>query len=147
MIDHNSGSPLRGVAQGKTKSITDKRGTLSVLDIAENTPFVPVRMFWITDVVPGTSRGGHAHKACSQFLVCAQGRIDVEAFDGTISRSFMLTQGDFINLPPGIFATETFLDENSVLLVICDRPFEAEDYIDERETLVPVEGDSRSSAG
>ncbi len=49
-----------------------------------------------------------------------------------------MTRGEFINLGPGIFATETFLvDEGSILLVLCDRPFEADDYVDDENTLVP----------
>ena len=141
MIDRDSGSPLSRISQGKVKLFDDDRGRLAVLDIAEHTPFVPVRMFWISGVAPGNTRGGHAHKACSQFFVCIRGRIQVDAFDGTLIQKCLLGHGDFLNLVPGIFATETFLDEGSVLLVLCDRPFEQDDYIYDKQLLVPDFGE------
>ena len=135
------GTPLSRVTQGKAKLFEDDRGRLGVIDIAESAPFEPVRMFWISGVAPGKSRGGHAHKACSQFFVCISGRIQVDAFDGTSSQNYLMGRGEFLNLVPGIFATETFLDEGSILLVLCDRPYEQHDYIYDKELLVPDAGE------
>ena len=134
----SAGSPLSRVTQGRAKLVEDDRGSLGVIEIASHAPFVPVRMFWISEVPAGTARGGHAHKACSQFLVCLRGRINVNAIDGTLSQNFVLGQGDFLNMVPGIYSTETFLDEGSVLAVLCDRPYEPDDYVYERELFVPI---------
>jgi hypothetical protein len=131
------GTPLSRVAQGKAKLFEEDRGSLGVIEIANYAPFAPVRIFWISDVAPGKTRGGHAHKACSQFFVCIRGKIQVDAFDGTLSQNFVLGRGDFLNLVPGIFATETFMDEGSILLVLCDRLYEQDDYIYDRDALVP----------
>jgi hypothetical protein len=138
MTGGKTGSPLSRVTRGSAKLVEDSRGCLGVIEIASHAPFIPVRLFWISDAAAGTARGGHAHKACSQFLVCLHGRINVDAIDGTQHQSFMLKQGDFLNMVPGIYSTETFLDEGSVLAVLCDRPFEPDDYIYERELFVPV---------
>jgi dTDP-4-dehydrorhamnose 3,5-epimerase-like enzyme len=137
MIGGKSGTPLSRITQGKAKLFQDDRGSLDVVDIADCAPFRPVRMFWISGVVPGTARGGHAHRECSQFFVCISGRIQVDAFDGAVSRTFLMEHGEFLNLVPGIFAIETFLDEGAVLLVLCDRPYEQDDYIYDRNLLVP----------
>ena len=134
-------SPLSRVTRGRAKRVDDDRGSLGVIDLPGHAPFVPVRMFWIHDVPPGTARGGHAHKACSQFLVCLRGRISVDAIDGTLSRNFVLEQGDFLNLVPGIYSTETFMDEGSVLVVLCDRPYEPEDYVYDRDLFMPIDGE------
>jgi len=136
MTDGKRGSPLSRVTHGKSKFFQDDRGSLDVLDIVDYAPFRPVRMFWISGVAPDTARGGHAHKACSQFFVCISGRIQVDAFDGAVSRTFVMEHGEFLNLVPGIFATETFLEEGAVLLVLCDRPYEQDDYIYDRDLLV-----------
>jgi UDP-2-acetamido-3-amino-2,3-dideoxy-glucuronate N-acetyltransferase len=138
MTSDNAGSPLSRVTRGRAKLVEDSRGRLGVIDIARHAPFVPVRMFWISEVPAGTARGGHAHRACSQFLVCLRGRINVNAIDGTQSENFVLRQGDFLNMVPGIYSTETFLDEGSVLAVLCDRPYEPDDYVYERELFVPI---------
>ncbi|EMY76157.1 WxcM-like domain protein [Leptospira weilii serovar Ranarum str. ICFT] len=36
---------------------------------------------------------------------------------------------DGLLIPPGIWSTQQYLNINSVLLVLCDRGYEAEDYI------------------
>jgi UDP-2-acetamido-3-amino-2,3-dideoxy-glucuronate N-acetyltransferase len=137
VANEKGGSPLSRVTRGKAKLVDDARGGLGVIDLASHAPFVPVRLFWISGCAAGTARGGHAHKACSQFMVCLRGRINVDAMDGTVKQQFLLERGDFINLVPGIFATETFLDEGAILAVLCDRPYEPEDYIYERDLFVP----------
>jgi UDP-2-acetamido-3-amino-2,3-dideoxy-glucuronate N-acetyltransferase len=138
-------SPLHRVTRGKAKIISDDRGNLGVIELAGHAPFVPVRIFWIHDVPPGTARGGHAHKACSQFLVCLRGRISVDAIDGTLSRNFILEQGDFLNLVPGIYSTQFFMDEGTVLAVLCDRPYEPQDYVYERDLFVPSPATDRET--
>ena len=135
MSGGKTGSPLSRVTRGRAKLFDDDRGNLGVIEIANYAPFVPVRMFWISNVASGKTRGGHAHKACSQFFVCINGRIQVDAFDGTSSQSYVMDRGEFLNLVPGIFATETFLDENSALLVLCDRTYEQDDYIYDKKLL------------
>ena len=129
---------LHRVTEGRAALFDDERGGLGVVDIITHAPFAPVRLFWISDVAAGQSRGGHAHKACSQFMVCLSGRIQVDAFDGMARRRFSLGRGEFINVVPGIYATETFLVEQSVLLVLCDRPYEADDYIHDEKSLIPT---------
>lgn len=138
MSSGKPGNPLSRVTRGRAKIVEDDRGSLGVIELASYAPFVPVRMFWISDVAAGTARGGHAHRACSQFFIGLRGRIKVDAVDGTLSQIFVLERGDFLNIVPGIYATETFLDEGSMLAVLCDRPYEPEDYVYEKELFVPT---------
>jgi hypothetical protein len=49
--------------------------------------------------------------------------------DGTRERSVELSSGQAVLIEPGLFATQTYLDDNSILLVLCDRPYEPDDYI------------------
>src|SRR4051794_4651819 len=109
--------PLSRVTAGRASIFDDARGGLGVVDIIDHAPFTPVRLFWITDVAVDQTRGGHAHKRCSQFMVCLSGSIRVNASDGIARQSFVLNRGEFINVVPGIYAPETFLAERSVLLV------------------------------
>ena len=128
---------LSRVSRGSARLFRDDRGRLGVVDLVGNAPFVPVRIFWISEVPAGKLRGGHAHRACSQFIVCLQGKVVIDAFDGTTDERFVLEAGDFINLVPRIFATEEFVEPGSLLLVVCDRPYEADDYIHDRNALKP----------
>jgi len=130
-----SAGPLSRVSTGRAAIFDDARGGLAVIDIIQHAPFTPVRLFWISDVAAGGTRGGHAHKRCSQFMVCLSGQVRVDAFDGKARQTFVLGRGEFINVVPGIYATETFLVEQSALLVLCDRPYETDDYIHDETSL------------
>ena len=107
----------------------DSRGGLTALEISRTVPFPVVRLFYISGVPAGLSRGGHAHYRCSQYMICQSGRLGIAVRDGINERSFELSAGQAVLIEPGIFATQTYLDDDSVLLVLCDRPYEPEDYI------------------
>ena len=55
------------------RKITDARGSLSVGEVPDELPFVPVRYFIVYDVPSLELRGEHAHKRCEQFLICLHG--------------------------------------------------------------------------
>ena len=75
-------------------------------------------------------RGEHAHKQCSQLLMCAAGKVLVTCDDG-FKKSEYLLNGMHIALliPPGIWATQEYLTNDALLIVVCDRDYESEDYI------------------
>jgi len=136
MTDDLSGpASVDQIQTGTLPIFADHRGSLGVLEFPKWLPLVPVRLFWITDVPAGMTRGGHAHKRCAQFMICQGGRIHVDTYDGVRERSFELKAGDYLHLPPGIYASETYIEPHSRALVLCDYPFEVDDYIDDREAL------------
>ena len=107
----------------------EPRGVLVPVEFSAFVPFEVRRMFWIADVPAGGVRGGHAHKTCHQFAICIAGRVTIEAFDGRARRTVELTAGQALHIKPGIHTTERFMSTGSVLSVLCDRPYEATDYI------------------
>ena len=75
-------------------------------------------------------RGRHAHRLCSQFMICVSGAVDVVCEDGTNKNTFALERRDHALLvPPGLWNTVQFRHNESVLIVLCDRIYEADDYI------------------
>lgn len=114
----------------------DARGVLVPIDLATTVPFPVARVFWVSDVPSGTSRGGHAHKACQQYLVCITGAVCVDVFDGTAERSIDLAAGTALHVRAGIFATERYASPGSVLMVFCDRAYERSDYLTDRAEFV-----------
>jgi|SRR3954471_21331683 mannose-6-phosphate isomerase-like protein (cupin superfamily) len=109
--------------------VRDSRGTLTIVEFSKIVPFQVARLFYISGVKAGLSRGGHAHYRCRQYLICQDGRLEIHMADGTRERSVELSSGQAVLVEPGIFAAQTYLDDNSAMLVLCDRPYESEDYI------------------
>jgi dTDP-4-dehydrorhamnose 3,5-epimerase-like enzyme len=114
----------------------DPRGALTVVEFSKSVPFAVARLFYVSGVPAGTSRGGHAHYRCSQYVICQVGRLGISLTDGVREHALELSSGQAILIEPGIFATQTYLDDESVLLVLCDRPYEAEDYIHGMDAFV-----------
>ena len=110
-------------------SVSDERGNLTILDIPFAVPFPVRRLFFVDGVPPNVVRGQHAHFKCNQYLVCQRGKIRVELTDGKQVLSPILSPGQAVFIRAGIFASETYIDGNSLLMVLCDRPYESEDYI------------------
>jgi hypothetical protein len=104
-------------------------GELVVLEKDKAMPFAAARMFLVR-ARAGAVRGKHAHKACSQLFVCTGGAIEVDCTDGVGRATFTLDRIDrALLVPPSIWASERYIAEGSVLSVLCDRPYEPDDYL------------------
>jgi len=104
-------------------------GAVVVAETGAAMPFAATRMFTVTAPL-GAERGQHAHKLCSQFMWCVHGAVDVICDDGASKRTFALNRDNHALLvPPTIWGTILYREANSVLAVLCDRLYEAEDYI------------------
>lgn len=70
-----------------------------------------------------------------QFLICTHGSIVVECTDGRTSTAFTLDRPEAgLLIPAGIWATQTYKAPDSVLTVLCDQPYEPDDYIRDFES-------------
>jgi len=107
----------------------DPNGVLCVYESGQKVPFDVRRVFTVS-AMGGDIRGDHAHKQCSQLLVCVSGQIRVACDDGLVVTHHLL---DSMNcgllIPPRIWAREEYLTDGAVLMVLCDRHYEAEDYL------------------
>ncbi len=91
-------------------------------------PFSIARVFAVHTSIT-SARGHHAHRACRQFLVCLSGRCRVRFSDGANWRETTLSSSDVgLLIPAGIW-TEQNYDAGSILLVMCDQPYDEDDYI------------------
>jgi UDP-2-acetamido-3-amino-2,3-dideoxy-glucuronate N-acetyltransferase len=114
----------------------DERGALTVAEFNRFVPFTVARLFYVRDVPAGSIRGQHAHYQCSQYMICQSGRLRISMTDGIRERVVELASGQAILVEPGIFATETYLDADSAMLFLCDRPYERDDYIHTMEEFL-----------
>lgn len=110
--------------------ITDKRGSLSVIEQNQHIPFDIQRIFYLYDIATGESRGGHAHKDCHQFLIALNGSFEVLIDDGETKQIIALTEPhQGLHIPPMIWAEELNFSQGAICLVLASLPYAESDYI------------------
>jgi dTDP-4-dehydrorhamnose 3,5-epimerase-like enzyme len=109
--------------------IDPNSGTLGIIEFSQ-LRFSPARLYWVTDLIPGSIRGNHAHKTLIQAMFVIHGSFNLKLYNGedeTLHR--MLPNGHMLYVQPGIWR-EFWTDEpGSILCVLCDQPFDESDYI------------------
>jgi hypothetical protein len=104
-------------------------GEVVIAESGDSVPFAIARVFTVT-APRDAERGKHAHRMCSQFMICVHGTVDVVCDDGGNRRSFTLDRSNLALLvPPTIWSTLTYRHANSVVAVLCDRRYEKDDYV------------------
>jgi dTDP-4-dehydrorhamnose 3,5-epimerase-like enzyme len=117
----------------------DNRGVLSVIEFDSDFPFIPNRLFWISEVPLNTIRGNHAHKDCTQILIATQGEIVVSLEDGKSRIDLLLDSPDFgLLIPKMTWSSQKFLSQNSQLLVLASDRYDERDYIRKYETFLKM---------
>ena len=136
---------MTGVTTIQFPKFEEENGCLCVFECGQRVPFLVHRVFTISARM-GDIRGEHAHKKCSQLLVSLSGKILVICDDGTVKSEHHLDgMGSGILIPPGVWAVQKYLADDAILMVLCDRGYEAEDYIRdyvEFKTLMAMKGSS-----
>lgn len=107
----------------------DARGTLTVAECGDDTPFrgVPFevkRVFWITNA--RAQRGGHSHKRCRQVLVALSGACRVTT--NTVTRQLYDPQYG-LYVPVDVDVTLDDFAPGTVILVLCSEHYDAEDAV------------------
>lgn len=111
-------------------------GELCVYEGSSEIPYDIARTFSIC-APKGATRGDHAHYKCSQVVICVHGVCEVVCSDGKEIRKFKLKSANQgLLIPPTIWAGQAYMEENTVLVVLCDRAYETDDYIRNYDTFV-----------
>jgi UDP-2-acetamido-3-amino-2,3-dideoxy-glucuronate N-acetyltransferase len=115
------------------KLIESETGTLLAVDFGFLNNWTSKRTFVVGGVPAGVSRGNHAHKACDQVLTCWAGKVLVEVDDTQESWKFELTpDSKSLFIPAGLWAKQTYINDDSVLIVAASDTFNEADYFRNR---------------
>ena len=112
------------------KHHSDRKGNLTVVQNGDTLPFDVKRVYYLYDVPGGESRGAHAHRDLSQFMVAASGSFRVTLDDGKVKRSCFLNrpyQGLYVK--PGIWRDLDDFSSGAVCMVLASDVYKKEDYI------------------
>ena len=107
----------------------DERGGLFPLGF-DRLPFVPKRLFVVSDVPKGVKRGDHAHYVTEQFLICLEGEIEVLLDDGKKEVRVPLLPMQGVHVPARVWDSQVFKTGKDILLVLASTDYDREDYIE-----------------
>jgi dTDP-4-dehydrorhamnose 3,5-epimerase-like enzyme len=114
----------------RLKSIQSQEGILSVFE--HLMPGQIERVYFIYDVSKGTVRGGHRHHVTWQGLICLKGSCKVYVQDGKIEHTYILSSpATCLLLKPTDWHQMYDFSEDTMLLVLANKNYDPEDYIDE----------------
>ena len=117
-------------------NISDPRGNLAVIE-KDVIPFKMQRVYYLFDVPSGSHRGGHAHKALSQFLIALSGSFDVIVKDGIeVNRITLNNPSKGLLITPGIWRELENFSSGAVCLVVASDVYKEADYIEDYHAYV-----------
>ena len=130
----NAMTRVQGVTLHRLQHARDLRGSLVAAEFSD-IPFVPRRLFAVHHVPSETVRGSHAHRECSQFLICLAGEVSCLVDDGSAEEKIRL-EGPHVGLhiPPMVWTTQSEYSHDAILLVLASHPYDFTDYV---RDLVP----------
>lgn len=100
------------------------------MEAEKHVPFPIRRVFFIYNLPDGAVRGGHAHKALHQFLVCVNGSLSVAATNGEATENYILDKPYLgLYIPPMIWSTELDFVPGSICLAMASDHYNEADYL------------------
>lgn len=107
----------------------DPAGAVASLNGSIDLPFEIKRIYYLSDIPSGQSRGGHAHKKLNQYLAAVSGRFDVKLFDGRHDRVVSLNCPDVaLHIPPGIWRSLSNFSSGAICLALTSALYDENDY-------------------
>ncbi len=115
----------------------ENNGDLVAVEGESNVIPFSIKRFFNVRAQKGNIRGRHAHRQCSQLLICTNGSIEVKCDDGNTNELYVLDKPNFgLLIAPGVWAEQRYMEDNTILTVLCDRPFEEVDYLRNYEDFI-----------
>lgn len=117
--------------------IADERGSLSFLQGQESIPFSVERVFWIWDVQPGMTRGGHAHRTCAEVVFPLKGAFTMHIDDGRSQAQVTMNDSTCgILIPAGVWCCLTDFEDGTLCLAVASQPYDAAGYINNHDDFL-----------
>ncbi len=112
------------------REIGDTRGRLVSLEGGKSIPFNIARTYYIYGVNSSHKRGFHAHKNLKQILICLCGKIKITCeYLGKNEEYILCSPAQGLLIDSLVWHSMTFIDDNSVLMVLADNHYDESDYI------------------
>lgn len=108
----------------------DVRGILDIAELQGFGKFETRRIYYISSVPEGNTRGAHAHKKLNQVFFSLSGQFDMTVTDGLVTETVRLKahkNGFF--LPAGYWRDLKNFTSDAICLVLASEHYDENDYI------------------
>ncbi len=107
-----------------------ERGSLTVVQSAQDLPFPIVRVFYVYGMPQKCERGAHAHRETEQGFIAIKGSFSLELTDTRQTKTYSLSEPDHaVYVPAMIWARMHDFSEDAVCLVLASSLYDPADYI------------------
>ena len=112
-------------------TVSSEDGDLTYIDRANMLPFAIARVYYIYRIPANATRGGHAHKRCSELLIALNGAytVGLEAQNGEASEFRLDEPTSALFVPPLYWRTLYRFTEDAQCLVLASEGYDAEEYL------------------
>ena len=122
----------------KLKSFKKKGGLLFALDFQKTFPFKTKRIFYIYGRKK-LIRGDHAQKKCKQIFIPISGTIELRIKNHKRKKKIILSKKNIAVMVPNLtWCRLKFKNNKSIVMVVCDRKYEYNDYIEKYSDLLKI---------
>lgn len=126
--------------RGKLNIFTDHRGGDLIPLHLDNLDFDVKRVFTVSNVPAGQTRGEHAHYETKQVLLCVAGKIVVNLDHGTQYEELEIESGEWVYIDKMVWDSQKFLTGNEFMVVFCSTEYDTSDYILDKEEFYKMVG-------
>ena len=122
---------MKEIKKFKIKSFKSFSGKLVPVTFDKKFPFLIKRIFFLHGIKNKT-RGDHAHKKCSQLFLLVSGKIILNIKTPNTEKKILMDKNSkyAILVPPKYWCSVKFIKKNSILMVMNDRYYEFNDYLE-----------------
>jgi hypothetical protein len=131
---------IRGASFIQTSEYIDERGRLSLLEHPSSLPFLPKRVFVLTECPNASVRAEHANSA-EQVIKVLNGAVHVDLNNGQKTGQYRLEKTNTaLWIQAGVWIRLHRFESNAVILVLSPVAYSASDQFDTpRSDLIPIE--------
>ena len=122
---------MKKIKKFKIKTYSSITGKLIPIAFNNKFPIKVKRIFFVYGK-KNKIRGEHAHKKCSQFFVPIFGKVILDIKTPKTKKKIILNHlsKSGVLVPPKYWCSVKFTNENSILMVVCDKHYDFKDYLE-----------------
>ena len=128
---------MKKIKKVKIKAYASITGKLIPLVFNKKFPIKAKRIFFVYGK-KNKIRGNHAHKKCSQFFIPIFGKVILDIKTPKMKKKIVLNHLSKVAVlvPPKYWCSIKFTNKNSILMVVCDKNYDFDDYLESYDDYI-----------